>query len=230
MNSENIIVDYQRLILKEQSANLSTSYFCYNQQNNHKLALDLFRYVVEEVLSWTPDDVFNKIDINIIKDYHLLVPFKYLIFPEELNKRKDCFYIAHLLYPDTIPYSTRDFVVVSYQKVLSKENGKFSKSFYLGVEGELRACICLQYLLQNYLSFHSIEEMYYYFSKPAAMSTLRHFRLANACQEFFDTPLDFLHNSLPRSQKNELYYQFYRFDASLREKKLKTKVKSIIGN
>lgn len=230
MNSQNIIMEYEKLLLKDNGANLSTSHFSYNHYNNHKLALVLFRYAIEDILHWMPIDIVYKLDINTIKNLHLLIPYKYLIFPEELSKRKDCFYIAHLLYPNVIPYNTRNLVIMSYQRVLSQENGKFSKNFFLGAEGELRACICLQYLLKEHLSFTSIEEIYYYFSTAKAMSTLRQFSLATVCSDFFDDPLEFVHSALPKKQKNELYFQFYRFESALKSQKLKTKVKRIIGD
>ncbi len=229
MNSKNIITDYEKLLIKDQGVNLSAGYFCYNQDNNHKLALNLFRYVMEAILHWTPQDIEKKLDINIIKELHLLLPYKYLIFPEELNKRKDCFYVAHLLYPEEIPYNVRNVVLNSYQKILSQENSRLSKNFFLGAEGELRACICLQYVLQEYLLFTSIEEVYYFFSTPKAMRVLRQFRLSGICNDLFDSPLEFVHCALPTAQKNELYYQFYRFETALREKKLKAKVKRILG-
>ncbi|WFR59051.1 hypothetical protein QA584_08195 [Anaerocolumna sp. AGMB13025] len=229
MNSQNIIKDYENLLTNEEGANLSTSYFCYNNSNNHKLALELFRYAIETVLNWSPMEVVNCLDIKIIEKLNLYVPYKYLIFPEELNKRKDCFYVAHLLYPEIIPYNMREYVIISYKKVLSQETGKFSKSFFAGSEGELRACLCLQYLLKEYFTFSSIEEIYYYFSTAKAITSLRQYRLAGVCSELFESPLEFLHTALPNKQKNELYYQFYHFEAVLKEKKLKTKVKRIVG-
>lgn len=230
MNSQNIISDYKKLFLNEHGINLSTSYFCYNDYNNHKLALVLFRFAVEDILMWKPADIINNLTLNTIKELHLLVAYKYLIFPEELNKQKDCYYVAHLLYPNEIPYSTRDSVILSYQKVLSQETGKFSKNFFSGPEGELRACICLQHLIKAYLSFSSIEEIYYYFSTAKALPTLKQYRLAAVCSEYFDSPLEFVHSALPDNQKNELYFQFYRFEAALNAKKLKTKIKRIIGS
>lgn len=223
-------MDYEKLLLKDHGVNLSTSYFSYNHYNNHKLALELFRYAIENILHWTPPEIVKYLDLNVIDTLHLLVPYKYLIFPEELSKKKDCFYVAHLLYPNIIPYSTRDLVIIAYQRVLNKENGKFTKNFFTGSEGELRACICLQYLLKEYLSFHSIEEIYYYFSSSKVMATLRHYRLSAVCMELFESPLEFVHCALPKMQKNELYYQFYKFEAALTEKKLKTKVKRLIGD
>jgi hypothetical protein len=230
MDSQNIIKDYENLLTKEEGVNLSASYFCYNTYNNHKLALVLFRYAIETVLNWSPMEVVNCLDIETIGRLNLLVPFKYLIFPEELNKRRDCFYVAHLLYPKVIPYNMREYVIISYKRVLSQETGKFSKSFFAGSEGELRACLCLQYLLKEYLTFSSIEEIYYYFSTSKAIASLRQYRLAGVCSELFESPLEFLHMSLPNKQKNELYYQFYHFEALLKEKKLKSKVKRIVGN
>lgn len=230
MDTQNIIMEYEKILLMDEGTNLSASYFCYNDYNNHKLALAVFRYAVENILHWAPSDTADDFNLDIIKGLRLLVPYKYLIFPEELNKRKDCFYVAHLLYPNEIPYNMRNFVILSYQRILEQENGKFSKNFFNGMGGELRACICLQYLLTKYITFSSIEEIYYYFSAPKALSALRQFRLAGVCTELFESPLEFVHCALPKNQKNELYFQFYRFESTLKTKKLKSKVKHIIGN
>lgn len=229
MNTKHIITNYEKLLINEKGVNISPSYFCYNQENNHKLALNLFRYAMEVIQQWTPTEVNKNLNINIIKELHLLLPYKYLTFPEELNKRKDCYYVAHLLYPEAIPYDTKKVVLNSYQKILDTANGKFPKKYFLGTEGELRACICLQYVLREHLLFSSIEELYCYFSTPKAMSALRQYRLSGICNELFENPLEFVHSALPKSQKNELYYQYYRFETALREKKLDAKVKRIIG-
>lgn len=229
MDTQTIIMEYEKILSKDEGVNLSASFFCYNDYNNHKLALAVFRYAVENILCWSPAETAETLNMDIIKGLHLLTPYKYLTFPEELTRRKDCFYVAHLLYPNEIPYNMRHLVILSYQRVLGQENGKFSKNFFNGSGGELRACICLQYLLREYFTFSSIEEIYYYFSNSKVMSTLRQFRLAGVCMDLFDSPLEFVHCALPINQKNELYFQFYRFESVLKEKKLKSKIKHIIS-
>ena len=116
MDSKSIIMDYEKLLLSDHSVNLPTSYFSYNQYNNEKLALILFRYALENILKMTPEDIVDCLDLNTIKNLHLSVPYRYLVFPEELSKRNDCFYVAHLLYPKRIPYNMRNLVVITYKR------------------------------------------------------------------------------------------------------------------
>lgn len=228
MNLEIIITEYEQRRIQGEKP-LSSAFFSYNEENNHKLALGLFRHVIEKHLRWKPEDIATNLNLSIIEEYDLLTVYRYVIFPDELSKKKDFFYIGHLLYPDIISYDMRTFVIDTYRAMLN-DAIKYNKSFFTGEEGELRACLCLQYILIEHTKFSSIEEIYFYFSSKKAMAFLRKYHLSAICRLFFDSPLDYVHNSIPPKQRNELYYQFYRFDTAIKAKKLKTKLNQIINS
>ena len=97
-----------------------------------------------------------------------------------------------------------------------KESGralfKFPKEYMTGINGLVRAGLCLQYMIMTFFAFHSIEEMYDFFADTQkAISALKKYRLYAVYSELFDSPLDFLHCSLPEDQRNDTLYNYYKF-------------------
>lgn len=88
---------------------------------------------------------------------------------------------------------------------------KFPKEYMDGNDGLIKSCVCFQFMLKEFFIFHSVKEMYEHFASPKGITDLRVYRLYPLSITFFDTPIDYLHESLPSSQKNEFYYHYYKF-------------------
>ena len=105
----------------------------------------------------------------------------------------------------------------TYKEVLDGKLYKFPKEYLSGSMGVLRACVCFQYMVSQYLPFNNIEEMYNFFSTTNGIKALKRYRLYAICTEIFDYPIDYLHEALSERQKNEFFYHYYKFATTNRE-------------
>ena len=86
--------------------------------------------------------------------------YKHIEFPCELDKMEDFYYIAVLLYPKKFKINQTKLAVDIYKKVLSGKLCKFPKEYLVGEVGAIRAYVCFQYMLTNFLQIDNIEELY----------------------------------------------------------------------
>lgn len=149
-----------------------------------------------------PDDCDYNFREAVIDLYKRLLANQY----GEINEAKDSKDIQDL---------KRELQFDPYFKK-AKENGraryKFPKNYMSGTVGRMRAGLCLQYMIMTFFSFHSIDEMYSYFSNTQkAVNTLKKYRLDTVYETLFNSPLEFLHYSLPEESRNETLYNYYLF-------------------
>lgn len=204
-----LLFEYEQVLCGKK--NFSTYYFPKNTKASEKVALTVIRHAIENVLGWKPHEALSHFTYEVALKLRLEDVIKYIDFPSELDEKTDMFYVVHLLYPKIITYNKRDAIIRTYKKVLNKELHKFPKEFFDGAHGMERASVCLLYMIQQYMPFEKITDIYELFSTSKVLHELKKYRLSTVCKEKFEHPVDYLHESLPESQKDELWYQFYRF-------------------
>jgi len=205
-----VLVEYDDTLIGKRKA-LTSFYFSYEKVGNMKLALDVMKYAFETYLKWTPYEIRDYLTLDVMDRLNVKCLLRYIDFPPELNPRVDLFFIAWKIYPQTIHYTKTHLVQRVYYNLLEKKLYKFPKEFFTGVTGVVRAQICLRYMIEEFIPFTTIENMYIFFGSPDGFSTLRKYRLISVCRDLFDTPVAFLHASLPREQRMEFLYRFYDF-------------------
>ena len=218
-----MILDWESKIRNNDKKKLSSSYFCYDDAQNEKEAIVLFRYVFEKVLHWTPEDIRNNISMEIIEKLKLKKAYNQIIFPRELSRRSDCFYLAKKCYPDQIHGLNQDDIWrMEYMKVLDNKYEKFPKNYFSEAAGDLRAKVFLLYQLETQAKFRNKEEMYMFFADtPQAIKFLKSVKLKTPLDLLYASPLEYMHESLPESQKDEFLFKFAEFTQM--DKKLKGK-------
>ena len=211
-----LMFEYELILLGKKNS-FAPYFFNYNAEYNEKIALEVFRYAIEDFLGWSPEEAKTYLNMEILKIMKLDTIVRFIRFPAELNMEKDLFYIAHLLYPKQINFNGRELVLRTYKEVLDGILYKFPKEYLSGSMGVKRACICFQYMVSQFLPFNNVEEMYKFFSTTNGVKALKKYRLYAICTDIFDYPIDFLHESLSSSQKNEFFYHYYKFNIINRE-------------
>lgn len=215
MNSS-LMFEYELILLGKKNS-FAPYFFNYNADYNERMALEVFRYAIEDFLKWTPEEAKMYLNMEIVKMMKLDAIVRFIRFPAELDIEKDLFYIAHLLYPRRINFNSRELILRTYKEVLDGILYKFPKEYLSGSMGVTRACICFQYMVQQFLPFNNVEEMYKFFSTTNGVKALKKYRLYAICTDIFDYPIDFLHESLSQNQKNEFFYHYYKFNITNRE-------------
>ena len=212
-------MEYEDILLGKRK-DFSSVYMGKNaSQTNIK---SILKFAFEELLGWTPETVRDYTDHNLIKALHLERPVKKLYFPPEVSRETDLFYLAGILYPETIHFSKKELILKVYQEVLDGKIAKYPKNFFTSSDGKLTACTCLYYALKQFLNITSIDELYAYFAdRTQANAFLKRVRLKVPCDDIYEYPIDMLHDSLPETQRDELCYRFERFLAEMKDFKEK---------
>lgn len=210
-----LLMEYEEILLKKRK-DFTSSYM--GKATLQKSACSVFRFAFEDILGWTPEMVRDYTTPELMNILHLRKPLNRIEFPPELDKRTDLFYLAWMMYPDTIHINQKQLVLRVYEKVRQGIVMKFPKNFFSEANGLLNANICLQYAINRDLVFKNIQELYEYFSdRLQAVAFLKECKLYAPCCEFYEYPIDYLHHSLPDAERNSLYYHFGRFLTDLEE-------------
>lgn len=88
-NERNAILEYEQILQgKSSRTKLSTTYFrADSNEQNHKTAVHILRYIFTKIYKWTPLDVMNKASKQMISDLKITIPYSKLIFPKEKSEK-----------------------------------------------------------------------------------------------------------------------------------------------
>lgn len=213
ITTRNVLMEYETVLRDNSSKKLSNNFFTYGDEQNEELAIEIMKYAFEKILEWTPTDIINKLNYEVLRDMKLTIPYAKLRYPRELKKKSEYFYVAKILYPDKVHgYTPRDIILHMYRMILSSKDGKFPKEYFIEADGEIRARVCLQFVLANLEIFESQEKLYEFFAdEKQAMEFLKKHHLNGAKNLLFDSCLEYMHMSLPELQKNELLFCYHKF-------------------
>ncbi len=197
---------------------LSPVFFSYSKEQNHEEACALFRYVFEKILGWSPYDVINYLNYDIIDKLNLKKAFSNLSYPPEYKDRRcACFYVGVLCYPEIIrDFRKTNVWIMEYNNILHKGRG-----YYVTFEkdtGYDKARFLLNYYLVNNPDprFTDLETAYAFFASSDAEPFLKSIKLWSPCEQFFMSPLEYFHMSLPDdtdedTSRSDLTLQFTEF-------------------
>ncbi len=205
--------------LRENSTKpLPLVFFSYSKEQNHEEACTLFRYVFEKILGWTPYDVINYLNFDIIDKLNLKKAFANLIYPAEYKDRRCAvFYVGVLCYPEIVrDFKKTNVWIMEYNNILHR-----GKGYYVAFEkdtGYDKARFLLNYYLVNNPDprFTDLEAAYAFFGSSEAESFLRKIKLWSPCEQFFLSPLEYFHMSLPNdtdddTARSDFLLQFTEF-------------------
>lgn len=212
MYSRELIFEYEN-VLTENKTSVNPFLFNRGEYENERKALYIIRYAIHTYLRWSPFQVRDHMTHKILEMMKLEPLLKYIKFPAviEIETDRDLFYLAVKLYPYQIKYNETDLILRVYKRILSGDMQRFPKQFLTGADGLYRAKLCFYYMLTQYMTFSSVEQMYSFFSSRKGAMSLKKYRLSQVCKDLFEYNIDFLHESLSENQKDELLYHYYRF-------------------
>lgn len=211
---------------------LSPQFFSYSEEQNHEDAAGLMRYVFEEVIGWSPYDVQNHCNKDVIDRLGLRPAYRALMWPATydangkrvplVDSRSGYGYVAALLYPNVIhTLGKQKLWIMEYNAMMSGRGQRaFRVDDFLGNDGYDHARLLLNHYLINHPDdrFKNIEDVYRVFAnKKDADKILKKAKLLIISQALFKSPLEYLHAALPddgtEAGCDHLCYDFYRFEA-----------------
>ena len=128
MQNMGLLMEYEDILLKKRK-DFSATYI--GQNASQKDIKELFQYVFENLLEWTPEMARDYLTMDTIQKLHLMRPLRKLEYPPEINIDQDLFSVAWMVYPEQIHISRHELVLNVYQKVLSDKLIKYPKKFFL---------------------------------------------------------------------------------------------------
>ena len=91
MKNIGLLTEYENILLKKKK-DFSPAYM--RASARPETAAVVFRFAFEELLQWTPEMIRDYTTPELIQALHLKKALNRVVFPPELNKRDDLFYIA----------------------------------------------------------------------------------------------------------------------------------------
>ena len=216
-----MLIEYENILIGK-----SSSYpTLYMKKSDPEIdAITIIRYAFLEVLGWTADMIRDYATPALIDALKIGRPVSQLNWPPEFDHTQDMFFIAWKVDPKAVHYTDNDFILNTYARVLTVARKKYPKNFFGGVQGEYNAKLCMQYIVNQKLSFDSVYALYEYFADDKrGMKFLKNNYLESPAKQIFGSPLKMLHESLPDSQKNTFLYVYYDFMKSYRSDQGKKK-------
>lgn len=157
LDKEWIIQTYHK-VLNGEVKNFSP-YFFQQEYRKHRLQV-IFRHFIEDIMKIPPQEAYQKITVNDLKQYKLYKLLKYIDKPDEIDDN-DLIYLFHFVYPELYPLPPlKELVISLYKKVLLGERKSFPKNYFTDpTYGEIRARYCLEYLVYDVLKLKTKEEI-----------------------------------------------------------------------
>lgn len=199
---------------------LPIAFFQGTTEQKNEVACALFRYAFEHVLEWSPMDVVNYLTMDHIKQLNLTRAFSALTFPPEYkDNRSGVFYVGILCYPQLKRYYNEQTLwIMEYNRCM--DNGRchyvsFDENNIENARDKARFLLNHVLISDCDISFHNMEEVYEFFGSNKVKYWLSKRKLGAACK-FFQSPLDYLNQSLPTdvdfgSGRDNFLLQFNEF-------------------
>ena len=214
MDKSEVLYNYEELLIGD-AKQFKSCFIDASYADRCKGVGYLFRYVVEELLEWTPEQAVLYLDMNIIEAFKLDKCYAILDIKKADPRLLDNRFILSFAFPEFIHYNEKAHVINEYNKVMKLDiyandaggDTKMRKKFFSAVNGAERANTLLNHVVKELLSYMTIEEQYDFFAdRAAANSWLKKKKLYNANEVLYNDPFEYFHNSLPDNEKDYLLY------------------------
>lgn len=177
----------------------------------------IWRYAITHLLHWTPAIAEKYMTAEIMYALKLDTTLEKIgLKPQNII---DFRMVLQYAFPDDIHYSLKEEIIKEYKR--SAKLDEFSsipddieyripKNFYVEDKGITRANVLLNYVIDQYLSDLSIEELYSMFAEPRNINKwLRNKKLLVPMKTIYGNAIEYLHHALPENKKDYLLYYNY---------------------
>lgn len=211
-----IINEYEDMLIGNRD-HISKGYFVFDKKGNERVALTVVKYAVEKLLCWSRKEAVEFFNPNYITLMKLDQMIRYIDFPSDVTKN-DTEYILHLIYPGDVDYEVKKYTLRVYEEVMAGKR-RYPKDYMYGYLGMTRAKICLQHAVSKNKLFGSADEMYRFFASPESVRYLKDNKLYQLYTSFYDTPLEYMHDTVPSAVKNDFLFHNYTFEMNYEKEK-----------
>lgn len=210
MTRQMAISRYENMMMGKQKLMLSGS-----EQEKQTAALDIFHYVITDLLGWTPEEAQDCLNKEIAHKMHLDILIKHYIHcPKDIQKDSDYDYFVAMAFPHDVQYDERDGLIAMYKRIMRGEQQRFPQHYFNGDHGRYKASLLLMYVIDHNIPVNEkkISDLYALFADGKRINRLfKKWKLDKSPSDPFSSPLEYLHYSLPSDLANDFLYSYYSF-------------------
>lgn len=220
------IFEYEQVLYNNGKFSCS---FTGSPKDNRMAFGNIWRYAITHILKWNALQAKKYLNDDIISQLKLDRTYFAIDFDREHSYVYNYEFALQYAFPEEVKFDEYSLVIQEYER-FSKQGAfandtsdtKKPKNFFDGLDGMERACMCLRYEIDNYLSDKTVPELYAFFAnEKESRKWLRKVKLsADPLKNFYETPLNYLHAALPYKSRSELHYYKYLIRNIAKEKEM----------
>ena len=213
LNARTNIFEYEELLMGQRTRFEAS--FKGSPTENKKEVGHIWRYAIEELLGWTPEEALKNLDNDMVEALMLHKTFAGLDYEPKKTYVSDYRFILQYAFPESIKYDFVQETLSEYEHVAKlgmwkndTEDYKYPKNFFGDNNGAARANILLRHVVNTYLGDMSLKEKYVFFADfiGARNWIKKYFLDTPVTTEMYMSPLEYFHRSLPQTERSELLY------------------------
>lgn len=183
-------------------------------EEKKRLTLKIVKWVIDDMLNWTPKDALEHFGEKEIKTYKLEIILN-TFFQNEGMGKQNYEYILSLIYPDVIKYSPSSGIIEIWDNILENKVQRFPTNHFLGEQGRERAFTLLDEFNKRYIAASNTAELYKKYGNSNEINNLlRKAKLYTSLSRFCNYPIQLLHQMLEEKypgEESEYLYAIYLY-------------------
>lgn len=212
MSRELAVSRYEKLLLGKDTH----FYLSGSEQDKEQDALMLFRYIIRDLLEWTPAAAMNDLNWEIMEKLHIDKLTRYIILPVGMTAQKDCDYVVHMAFPKETRYSAEKKIIQNYEALMKGSMSKFPKNYFNKNSGGMyRAKTLLAFAISSFLPLRTDDPgtLFKIFADlTEANKLLKDWKLLAPCKTLYNkSPLKYLYDTVEHTPGTEFLYNNYKF-------------------
>jgi len=211
MTEATILNEYEQTLMGNKKT-YKSAFLGSEEEKRHAFAV-IWRYVVTDILQFTPQVAVKNFNHQIVHDLALTQTFKHIDMNYNPKQYTDWREPLSIAFPDEVRYSLKaqveeicDRLCKIGRYACTRKEFILPKNYFVGEIGLKRIKIALKYMLDIYMSDKSKAELYNFFgSRIISKRWLISHNLWPYAKTYYQTPLDYFHNTLG-NEGSELMY------------------------
>ncbi len=186
-----------------------------------KHALKIIRWVIEDMLGWTPQEAKEHFSEREVEKFKLKRLIEFSVIRDIDVSSTDYPYLIHQAYPKEIEYDATEGIIKQWDEIMnSPEKKRFKSKLFDDDNGKEKAYTLLDEFNRRYISAESIEDLYKIYSNSGYINKkLNEKLLYTMCADIATYPITLLHwmlkNRYP-GKENDYLYHIYLYNNVLK--------------
>lgn len=197
---------------------------------NQKAAAVMWKYAIEVLLKWTPEQAIERFNYELISKLKLDVVSRNIGVEFSKKKAINITKVLQYAYPhinydpeaEAIDYFKRINGLDEFEHADTSNVTRFPNAYFNAKSGDgaIKAAAVINYAISVYMNDKNVYELYNFFAKASKSDKwMRDKGMAMILQQYSKKPLGCLHNALPSRKRNDIFYlnECLRYEPAFKE-------------